>query len=113
MTDKKAVSSKILQLRKQGYSYDAIASALGISKNTVASTCRRAGIVVDVKDVVKKADMSEKRCFYCGLPFENSWNRPNKRFCSSECHDAYWNEVRRKAYQNQKQKDQEVNPKTP
>lgn len=36
---------------------------------------------------IKKYDVEEKNCIYCGKPFK----KKNKCFCSAECNNAYKN----------------------
>lgn len=82
--------AQIIKLRKAGYSYNTIAEMVGLSKNTVTSICRRAGIkVTDIK--YTKDQVSFFVCPYCGRLFTNPWSRRIKRFCSDSCRTKWWN----------------------
>lgn len=69
-------------LRKDGYSYAAIASELDISVNTVKSYFRRS----------KPPDHSVQgeQCQCCGKPVAQNPKRKTKRFCSDECRYIWW-----------------------
>lgn len=88
---------KIISLRKENYSYNAIAEMMGLSRNTVQSICQRAG--VKCTDIEKRVDKEQsdnvKVCKYCGELFVNPWNRKGKVFCSDKCRTNWWNEQRK------------------
>ena len=86
----------IINLRLSGMSYGAIAKSMGLTKSTVATICRRAGIKVTDPEVIKKGENEIFYCKNCYQPFLNPWNRKTKLFCSPTCHDKWWNEERRK-----------------
>ena len=89
--------SDIIAMRKDGYSYGAIASITGLSINTIAAVCKRAGITIkDIGPSISKREMDISYCKYCHKPFSNPWHRKSKLFCSSTCHDKWWNEKKRK-----------------
>ena len=86
----------IINLRKQGYSYGAIAKAMDLSVNTVTTICRRNGIKLsEIGPMVSKREADLSFCKYCHQPFSNPWHRKQKFFCSVKCHDHYWNEQKR------------------
>lgn len=86
----------IIDLRKQGYSYGAIADAMDLSINTVTTICRRAGIKLsEIGHKVSKREADLSFCLYCHQPFTNPWHRKTKLFCSTKCHDDYWNEKKK------------------
>ena len=83
---KPQVRDLIIKLRRENYTYEAIAERLGISVNTIQSICRRAGVVVEnkqKKDVIDYNYLSI--CASCGQPFSNPHHRKTKRFCSQQC----------------------------
>ena len=79
---------KVVYLREKGESYAAIASAIGVSENTVKSYCRRSGLgsgaVAQIMQVVGEA------CGYCGEPLHHTPGAKKKRFCSDHCRMRWW-----------------------
>ena len=60
--------SRLTDLRKAGRSYTEIADALGISKNTVKTFCRRNGLAPEVESTpveVTPAPTTERLCPHC------------------------------------------------
>ena len=78
---------KIIDYRKAGLGYKKIASILNISKNSVASFCKR-------KDVEFVCSNEVSYCKECGLPFNIDKKHLNKRFCSLSCKNRWWNKNR-------------------
>ena len=80
---------KIKQMRDVGCSYSKIATAMGISENTVKSFCRRnnlgsSGIKVSLKT-------ESDRCQQCGNSLVHIIGAKKKRFCSDKCRLMWWN----------------------
>lgn len=78
-----------LRLRAVGISFGKIASALGISVNTVKSYCRRnpaTAKTMSVPQTVTHAD----RCPQCSALLQQSPGHRQKRFCSPKCRMAWW-----------------------
>ena len=90
MTDEQ--KQKLILLRRSGDGYGQIATALGISINTVKSFCRRHGLAAEVKGSV---------CEQCGKAVSQNPGRKRKRFCCDACRNKWWNShlelVKRKA----------------
>ena len=78
---------KIVDYRKAGLGYKKIAAILNISKNSVASFCKRNDVEFDCPSEVSY-------CKECGLPFNIDKKHPNKRFCSLSCKNRWWNKNR-------------------
>ena len=78
---------QIARLREDGYSYDKIAKALGLSENTVKSYCRR-NYLSGFRG--KRKVVEEHFCKMCGLPVKQNPHRKEKKFCSSTCRQAWW-----------------------
>ena len=81
------IERKIIDYRKAGLGYKKIASILNISKNSVASFCKRNDVEFDCPSEVSY-------CKECGLPFNIDKKHPNKRFCSLSCKNRWWNKNR-------------------
>lgn len=78
----------IRALREKNYSYQFIADILGISMNTVKSTCRRKGFSAHGKRKTKEEKLQSKFCKYCFEPLPGG--RANKEFCSDKCRRSWW-----------------------
>lgn len=78
------------KLRYQGLGYRRIAALLGMPEGTVKSYCRR-----------HPFDITQKVCFECGTPIQNTPHKREKKFCSDKCRQKWWNShldlVKRKA----------------
>jgi endogenous inhibitor of DNA gyrase (YacG/DUF329 family) len=86
--------SRLTDLRKAGRSYTEIADALGISKNTVKTFCRRNGLAPEVESTpveVTPAPTTERLCPHCGKPVIQPQGRKEKKFCSDTCRNRWWN----------------------
>ena len=81
---------KIVEYRKAGIGYKKIAALLGISKNTVASFCKRNEMDQDKAGLVRY-------CKRCGKPFVLDRKHMNQVFCSRDCKYRWWNEQRKAA----------------
>jgi len=76
------IRERIMELRRRGHSYTDIARDTGVSRETVKSLCRRAGISPD------EAIPPSRVCERCGE--ELSTRAAGKRFCSTACRLAWW-----------------------
>ena len=79
---------RIKQLRAKGESYAAIATALGISENTVKSFCRRNNLGADC--IAEQPGTDFEVCGNCGKPLQHTPGAKRKRFCSDKCRLAWW-----------------------
>ena len=86
----------IESLRSQGLGYRKIALETGVSENTVKSYLRRCPVApleevkVDVAVEVNE-DRETKPCHFCGEPVPQNPGRKEKKFCSVECRNRWWN----------------------
>ena len=80
---------RIKQMRTKGESYAVIATALGISENTIKSYCRRNNLGIEF--ISQQAAVTDDACENCGKPLEHSQGSKRKRFCSDICRLAWWN----------------------
>jgi endogenous inhibitor of DNA gyrase (YacG/DUF329 family) len=78
---------QILELRRKGGTYAAIAKALGISENTIKSYCRRNHIGVAIKP---EQPAATGICANCGGSLTHTAGAKPKRFCTSKCRMAWW-----------------------
>lgn len=84
--------NEITSLRSQGYGYARIAQALGLSKNTVKSYCKRSNL--SGAALTLTSDMSIPTltfCPECGKAITQAPGRKEKKFCSDECRHKWWN----------------------
>ena len=80
---------QITKLRATGASYGKIASALGMSVNTVKSYCQRNPVVKEEPPApVSLTHISQ--CPQCGTTLEQTPGHRQKRFCSPKCRMAWW-----------------------
>ena len=103
-TDQK---KKIYQMRLEGQSYTQIASALGISKNTIKSYCRRNNLTGCKSSTVANSTTKAVKetftvCKHCGKPLAQGTRGQPKKFCSEECRRIWWkcnhNQIVKKAW---------------
>ena len=80
---------QISKLRANGASFGKIASALGISINTIKSYCKRNPILSEVVPA-PKAVIHADRCPQCNATLAQSPGHRQKRFCSPKCRIAWW-----------------------
>ena len=76
---------KIIEMRKQGFSYGMIAKRLGVHRSTVSSFCARKNInqIISGKSVT---------CINCGEVFIQEPNKKPRKFCSDKCRVNWWNQ---------------------
>lgn len=72
----------IIELRKSGLGYGAIATELGISKNAVSAFCRRLNIETSKEKV--------GYCKNCGTKLVMIPKHKAKVFCSDKCRIIWW-----------------------
>lgn len=98
LTDEQKFQIEALRLRGTGYS--AIADALGLSKDTVKSYCKR-NKMGGVRAVQKTPASFGTRCPQCGREIAKIPGRKARRFDTDACRQAWWNahqdQVARKA----------------
>lgn len=91
--------TEITSLRSQGFGYAKIAQALGLSKNTVKSYCRRNNLPSAVLE--DPSGITPSFCLECGTAITQAAGRKTKNFCSDACRHKWWNarpeEITRKA----------------
>jgi len=99
---------QILDMRQQGLGYGKIASALGISENTVKSYCRRnKSAAHDTSNAVGNKESNvhnesennesiENRttCKNCAKPLNQKPKVKPKTFCNDKCRFDWWNNHR-------------------
>lgn len=79
---------EIEELRKCGLGYGKIASALNITKTSVASYCRRYNLS---KEETLDNEVDVAFCKECEKIIYISEGHRHKVFCSSYCKNKYWN----------------------
>lgn len=84
--------TEIASLRSQGYGYTKIAQALGLSKNTVKSYCKRNSLsTAALEGADDMPVLMPSFCMECGKPVTQVPGRKEKKFCSDECRHKWWN----------------------
>lgn len=86
---KQQQKEKIIQMRREGFSYSGISTALGISENTVKSFCRRNNLGIGYTESCALKD--GVLCRECGIPLAQTAGAKQKRFCSDKCRMTWWN----------------------
>lgn len=93
MTNKER--EKIRELRTNGMGYKAIASALGLTRDSVRSFCKRNELTGNSCVVALNIKEKKKRnllCNQCGKPIKQESRGRDRKFCSDECRRTWWNE---------------------
>ncbi len=90
---------RISELRLEGKGYKAIASILGLSRDSVRGYCRRNEL--DGDGIVAALNIQEKvnrniLCAQCKQPLKQVTRGRAKRFCSDACRTKWWNEHQEK-----------------
>lgn len=88
MTDSQR--KKIEEMRSAGCGYAEIAKVLSVSRDTVKTFCRRKNIVCGGSDTVCRNE-DKGICPECGKAITQNPGRKQKRFCSPECRQKWWN----------------------
>lgn len=81
---------QLSELRKQGYGYSRISKVMGISENTIKAYCRRHGLG-GVQKHIANFSTYEKTCQCCGKGIVLIEGRKEKKFCSNQCRNKWWN----------------------
>ena len=84
----------IMNLKKAGYSLSGIAQETGMSRNTIKTFIRRAGLTETTADENPERTQSllpEQPCRNCGKPVIQYPGRKEKKFCSDRCRMRFWN----------------------
>lgn len=95
---------QIYELRRKGMGYKAIGTAIGLSRDTVRSFCKRNnldgnGEVVKLNIEVMKD--KELLCQNCGQLIKVKAKGRPRKYCSNTCRRAWWNKNQRKAKRNE------------
>lgn len=91
MTDVQAVQIK--ELRMNGAGYRAIATMLGLSRDTVRNYCKANGMEGFAQATAQnlRERLAEgKACLCCGKEIIQSGNGRPRRFCSDKCRRQWW-----------------------
>jgi endogenous inhibitor of DNA gyrase (YacG/DUF329 family) len=84
--------TKIASLRREGFGYERIAQAVGLTKNTVKSWCRRNNLSgVAMSAAGKTPELIPLFCPTCGKKIDQTPGKRQKRFCSDKCRMTWWN----------------------
>ncbi|MCC6095660.1 MAG: RNA polymerase subunit sigma-70 [Eubacterium sp.] len=95
--------TQITSLRHEGYGYGRIAQALGLSKSSVTSWCRRNHLTnADLNDNEETPGPAPSFCPVCGQRITQAKGKRKKKFCSDVCRRKWWNShperINRKAF---------------
>lgn len=89
----------IVEQRAMGQTFAQIGKELGKTEDAVRMVFNRI-VNTDLKDFASPKTTTE-RCVYCGRPLTKNHKGEKRKFCSSRCRNAWWNEKRRKVpYKN-------------
>jgi IS30 family transposase len=81
----------VRKMRIRGLGYTAIASALGISENTIKSFCRRNNLGgVRQAPLKKSMDSKTEYCQECGKRLVVVPKQKPRKFCSDVCRRTWW-----------------------
>lgn len=80
---------QITRLRAAGTSFGKIASALGMSVNTVKSYCKRNPVSAETMPIPQTV-MRMDHCPQCNTLLCQTTGHRQKRFCSPKCRMAWW-----------------------
>lgn len=85
--------SRIAEMRKSGMGYKKIAQALGLSEGTVKTFCHRNGMAGVSPEITETdgASVDRKPCRQCGVMVPQYPGRKEKKFCSDDCRNKWWN----------------------
>ena len=86
-------SNQIRDLRLRGAGYRSIASAVGVSRDSVRSYCKSHGLdgFASVLTINMKEQMNlGHACLCCGKEIEQSLVGRKRKFCSDKCRREWW-----------------------
>ncbi len=91
MTEKE--KNQIIKMRKNGVGYQAIATALNLSRDRVRNFCKKRnmagfGAVFTLNDKEKTGEY--ERCLNCYKHIRQPKQGRPKKFCSNECRREWW-----------------------
>lgn len=95
--------SRIAEMRRDGVGYKKIAQTLGLSEGTVKTFCHRNGLAAAGMAVpqAENKPFPQQPCKHCGKMILQIPGRKEKKFCSDDCRNSWWNkhltEVKRKS----------------
>jgi len=77
--------------RSKGIGYKAIATKLGLSRDTVRNYCRihNMGGYADAQ-AAEKREQRDAQCSNCGKPLTQPHTGRRRKFCSDACRRAWW-----------------------
>ena len=81
---------EIAALRAQGFGYQKVATALGLTKNQVASYCHRNGLEGKTANP-SAATPDAQFCKNCWKPIHQKNGVKKIKFCSRQCCQEWWN----------------------
>lgn len=88
------IKKQILELRKNGIGYKAIATSLDMSRDSVRSFCKRNELIGEAKLVAVNIEEKIKNneiCSNCSKPLKlKTRGTRSKRFCSDVCRRKWW-----------------------
>ena len=82
---------KITDMRHQGCGYTAIATAVGLTKDSVKAFCRSHGLAGVKAEPPTPIENTTDVCLNCGAPLTHIPGAKRKKFCGPSCRQAWWN----------------------
>lgn len=79
---------QIREARQRGAGYRAIASVIGIDRDTVRNYCKRHSL--DSEASANETAARPKTCPNCGRTLQQPRTGRPRRFCSDDCRRAWW-----------------------
>lgn len=85
--------SRIAKMRRDGIGYKKIAQTLGLNEGTVKTYCHRNGLTGAGAVASEKTTnaIPQQPCKYCGALIPQFPGRKEKKFCSDDCRNRWWN----------------------
>ena len=83
--------TKIEELRKAGYGYQAIANLLGINRDNVRYHAKKIGLDGEKAKSKRRISNSGLLCLCCGSPIIQKPGKRQRLFCSDKCRYTGWN----------------------
>lgn len=82
------MKDKIIELRKNGLSFNQISEQLGCSKSTISYHCKNHNLSDIGLDNLKRIKRGTKICCGCGLEFSLTGVSKNRKFCTRDCYNS-------------------------